>query len=61
MAQWLKVLAALVEDLKFRLQHPHGGSQSSLTPAQWDLMPSFGLCGYYTHLHIHTHTKKKKR
>ena len=45
MAQWLRVLAALPEDLGFNSQHPHGSSQLSI----------ISVPGYLTHSHRHTH------
>lgn len=36
MAQWLRGLAALVQDLGFSSQHPHGSSQPFLTPVSRD-------------------------
>ena len=30
---------------RFNSQHPHWGSQVSITPDPWDPMPSFDLCG----------------
>ena len=51
---------------RFNSQHPHGGSQPSITPAPGDLMLSSGLCGHCMHMylsiytvtytHTHTHT-----
>ena len=54
MAQWLRALAVLAEDPGS--QHPHCGSQPSVTPGSEDLTPS----GLYKHqvytwyLYIHT-------
>ena len=55
MARELRALAALAED---QSSDPNmlAGSQSSLTPVPWDLMPSLArksiryTCGAYTHI-----------
>ena len=39
MAQWLRALTALPEDLGFNSQHPHGSSQLSVTLVPGDLTP----------------------
>ena len=46
MGQQLRALAALAEDPTFSSQHPHGGSQQSVTPVPEDQIPLSSLCGY---------------
>jgi hypothetical protein len=69
MAQWLKVLAALLEDSGSIPQLPHGSSHSSVTPAPGDLIPPLDSAdirhsqGWLTYLQAstYTHLKKKKK
>ena len=56
MAQWLMALVALAEGLGFGSQHPHGGSQPSLSPVPGNPILSSDLLGYqayvqYTYIH----------
>jgi hypothetical protein len=44
MAQWLRGLAAFIED-PGSILHPYGGSRLSVTPVPEDLTSSSGLCG----------------
>ena len=41
MTEWL----SSDRDLGFNSQHPHGGSQPSVTPVSWDLVPSLASKG----------------
>lgn len=50
MAPWLS--AILPEE--FRTPHPHGGSQSLITPVPGDPTPSSVLFGHCTHV-VHTY------
>jgi len=46
LAQWLRTLAALLEDLGWILSnYIHGSSQLAVGPIPGALKPSFGLCG----------------
>lgn len=63
LGQGLRALASLSEDLGFGSQHPHGGSQLSVTPVPGDLMASSDLHGYQTHvwyidIHASQHSSK---
>ena len=44
---------------RFEPQHPHVGSQPSITPAPGDLVTSSGLEGHYTQCGAYTHMQTK--
>jgi hypothetical protein len=60
LAQWLRELAALPEDLGLVPSTCMADSQMSVIATQEDLTPSSGLHGYCTHV-MHTHAGKKKK
>jgi hypothetical protein len=52
MAQWLRGLAALAEDLSSVPSTHVGGSQVPVISAAGEPTPSCGLCGHCAHMHI---------
>ena len=46
MAQWLKHTGCCIRGLELNIQHPHGGSQLSITVAPRIQMPSSGVQTY---------------
>jgi hypothetical protein len=57
MAQQLKNIGCSSRGLRFDSQHPHGGSQPSITLVSDDLVSSFGLCEKYKNM-VHRHTQQ---
>ena len=60
MAQWLKHTGCCIRGLELNIQHPHGGSQLSITVAPRIQMPSSGVQTYIYIKYINLLKRKKK-